>query len=169
MMRVIAISHRHNAIIPATVVGPPPMEDCWMAKAWERLLLAFLKKLIPAIVDIHFPLEWVFHQSAIISLEKPTPGMVREIAAMLWESPWFREARLIIFVAADALPSDESGISWRCINLADYRRDLFQDATRKRTALDATGCTTPQRPLQADPSTARKVIQRWQEYGIEKR
>ncbi len=169
LMRVTAIRHCPGAIIPATVVGPPPMEDCWMAKAWERLLRAFLRKLVPAIAEIHFPLEWVFHQSAIISLEKPTPGMVREIAATLWETPWFREARLLIFVTADALPADESGISWRCINLADYRRDLFQDATRKRTALDATGCRSPQRPLQADPSTARKVVQRWQEYGIEKR
>jgi 4-hydroxy-3-polyprenylbenzoate decarboxylase len=86
LLRVTSISHRPGAIIPATVVGPPPMEDCWMAKAWERLLLAFLKKLVPAVADIHFPLEWVFHQSAMISLEKPNPAMVREIAARLWDT-----------------------------------------------------------------------------------
>ena len=72
-----------------------------MAKAWERLLLAFLKRLVPAVADIHFPLEWIFHQSAVISLEKPHPAMVREIAARLWDTPWFSDARLLVFVAAD--------------------------------------------------------------------
>ena len=93
LMRVTAISHRPDAVIPATVVGPPPMEDCWMAQAWERLLLAFLQRLVPSIRDIHFPFEWVFHQSAIISLENPEPGMVRNISAQLWALPWFRSAR----------------------------------------------------------------------------
>ena len=74
LLRVTCISHRPGAIIPATLVGPPPMEDCWMAKVWERLLLALLKKLVPAVVEIHFPPEWVFHQSAMISLEKPQPA-----------------------------------------------------------------------------------------------
>jgi 4-hydroxy-3-polyprenylbenzoate decarboxylase len=43
LMRVTAIRHRADAVVPATVVGPPPMEDCWMAKAWARLLLAFIR------------------------------------------------------------------------------------------------------------------------------
>ncbi len=60
LMRVTAISHRPDAVIPATVVGPPPMEDCWMAQAWERLLLAFLQRLLPSIKDIHFPLRMGF-------------------------------------------------------------------------------------------------------------
>ena len=74
---VTSVSHRADAVIPATVVGPPPMEDCWMALAWERLLLAFLRRLAPAVSDIHFPMEWVFHQSPVISLVNPAPGMVR--------------------------------------------------------------------------------------------
>jgi 4-hydroxy-3-polyprenylbenzoate decarboxylase len=166
LLRVTAISHRPGAIIPATVVGPPPMEDCWMAKAWERLLLAFLKKLVPAVADIHFPLEWVFHQSAMISLEKPNPAMVREIAAALWDTPWFSAARLIIFVAADAAPANGHDIAWRCINLTDYPDDIFHDNTGRRLALDATGSRLPRQPLQADPTMERQVLQRWQEYGI---
>jgi 4-hydroxy-3-polyprenylbenzoate decarboxylase len=166
LLRVTAISHRPGAIIPATLVGPPPMEDCWMAKAWERLLLAFLKKIVPAVVDIHFPLEWVFHQSAVISLEKPDPAMVWETAARLWETPWFSDARLMVFVAADAAPDDEREISWRCINLTDYAKDIFHDSTGRRMALDATGCRRPRPSLQADPAIERLVLQRWKEYGI---
>ena len=166
LMRVTAISHRPGAMIPATVVGPPPMEDCWMAKAWERLLLAFLQRLVPAIADINFPLEWIFHQSALISLDKPNPGMVREIAARLWETPWFGEARLMVFVGADANPDNERDIAWRCINLIDYADDIFHDSSGRRMALDATGCRLPRQPLQTDPAMEQQILQRWPEYGI---
>jgi 4-hydroxy-3-polyprenylbenzoate decarboxylase len=166
LLRVTAISHRAGAVIPATVVGPPPMEDCWMAQVWERLLPAFLRKLIPSVAEIHFPLEWVFHQSAIISLENPSPGMVREVAAALWDTPWFSEARLIMFINADTDPGGHGRAAWRGINLADFGRDLFHDDTRQRTALDATGSGVVRPGPAADPETVRNVIRRWHEYGI---
>jgi 4-hydroxy-3-polyprenylbenzoate decarboxylase len=163
LMRVISISHRPDAIIPATIVGPPPMEDCWMAKSWERILLGFLGKLVPEISDIHFPLEWIFHQSAIISLEHPKPGMVSEIAVRLWDLPWFSEARLLIFVDADA---DQSKVAWNCINLSDFSQDMFHDTSRKRMALDATGCRFPHQRVVSDSGVMQRVLERWQEYGI---
>jgi len=137
-----------------------------MAKAWERLLLACLKRVVPAVADIHFPLEWVFHQSAVISLEKPTPGMVREIAANLWDTPWFSAARLMVFVAADLSPDRERETAWRCINLTDYGHDMTLDRSGRRMALDATGCRLPRQPLHGDTAMELQVLQRWQEYGI---
>jgi 4-hydroxy-3-polyprenylbenzoate decarboxylase len=166
LLRVRSINHRPKAIIPATVVGPPPMEDCWMAAAWERLLLAFLRKITPAIADIHFPLEWVFHQSAVIYLEKPNPAMVREIADRLWGTPWFSEARLTVFVAADGAPANEREVAWRCINLTDCTHDIFYDSTGQRLALDASGSRLPRLPLHADPAMEQQILQRWPEYGI---
>jgi 4-hydroxy-3-polyprenylbenzoate decarboxylase len=166
LVRVTAISHRPGAIIPATVVGPPPMEDCWMAKAWQHLLVAFIRRLLPAVTDIHFPLEWVFHQSAVISLEKPDPAMVREIAARLWDTPWFRNARLVIFVASDTHPAAEREVAWRCINRVDLAADIFNDNSGLRMALDATGGSRPRQPITTDRAMEQQVRQRWQEYGI---
>lgn len=166
LMRVTSISLRPDAIIPATVVGPPPMEDCWMAKAWERVLLSFLKRLAPAVTGLHFPLEWIFHQSAIISLEKPNPGMVREIAASLWDTTWFNAARLLIFVDAGVAPADLSGVAWRAINLSELSQGLFHDTDHKRLALDATGEGSSRRPVTNDPAVNLQVQRRWKEYGI---
>jgi len=166
LLRVTAISHRPGAVIPATVVGAPPMEDCWMAKAWEHLLLAFIRRLLPAVTGIHFPLEWIFHQSAVISLEKPDPAMVREIAARLWDTPWFGGARLLIFVASDTHPEMEREVAWRCINRVDLTADIFNDHSGRRTALDATGCSRQLQPVSTDPAMEQQVRQRWQEYGI---
>lgn len=167
LLRLTSISLRPEAIIPATIVGPPPMEDCWMAKAWERLLLGFLHKLVPSINNIHFPLEWIFHQSAIISLENPKPGVVREIAALLWDTPWFNDARLLVFVDAGVDPADQSGVAWRAININGLTQSLFHDATTKRMALDATDGTSLRLPLSGDPAVDQQVQRRWQEYGIE--
>ncbi|HEX9078489.1 MAG TPA: UbiD family decarboxylase, partial [Desulfuromonadaceae bacterium] len=158
LLRVTAISHRPDAVIPATVVGPPPMEDCWMAMAWERLLLAFLRRLVPVVADLRFPPEWVFHQSAVISLENPRPGVVRETAERLWSLPWFAAARLVIFVDAACGPADLSRVSWSAINLAEFGRDLFADPSGKRWALDATGGAHALQRIVPDPAVAERVV-----------
>lgn len=167
LLRVTAIRHRLEAVIPATLVGPPPMEDCWMAKAWERLLLAFLRRLVPPVAELHFPLEWIFHQSAIISLDNPAPGMVRETADLLWSTPWFGTARLLVFIDAQADGADLSGVAWRSINLSEFSHDIFFDTSGKRLALDATGCRFPQQRLRGDADVAVRVAQRWREYGLD--
>jgi len=166
MVRVTAISLRPDAVIPATLVGPPPMEDCWMAKAWERLLLAFARRLLPAVADICFPLEWIFHQSAIISLENPNPGMVREIAGALWQTPWFRSARLLVFVDAATGSVDLSRAAWRGINLVEDGRDVIRGENGARLALDATGSRLPRQPVVTDGAIAEQVVRRWREYGF---
>ena len=166
LLRVSAVSYRPGAVVPATVVGAPPMEDCWMAQAWERLLLALLQRLIPGIIDIRFPLEWTFHQSAIISLETPSPGMVRETARQLWQLPWFAGARMTVFTDAGSTPADSPGMAWRCINLAESPDDVFTDDSGMRRALDATGSRYHRHMLAPDPATLELVRRRWQEYGL---
>jgi 4-hydroxy-3-polyprenylbenzoate decarboxylase len=166
LMRITAISHRPDAVIPATVVGAPPMEDCWMAHAWERLLLAFLHRLVPSITDIHFPFEWVFHQSAIISLENPQPGVVRNVSAQLWNLPWFRSARILLFVAADAEPLGLSRAAWKTINVTDYTTDSIHDSATGRVAIDATGCRLPRPEVCSSIETAALVARRWKEYQL---
>jgi 4-hydroxy-3-polyprenylbenzoate decarboxylase len=166
LMRVTAISHRPDAVIPATVVGPPPMEDCWMAQAWERLLLAFLQRLVPLIKDIHFPFEWIFHQSAIISLENTQPGMVRNISAQLWDLPWFSSARLLLFVTANSEPIEPSRTAWRTINVTDFTNDIIHDRTTGRVAIDATGSRVPRSEVSISAETAALVTRRWKEYKL---
>ena len=166
ILRITAISHRADAVIPATVVGPPPMEDCWMAMAWERLLAAFLRRLVLAVDDVHFPLEWAFHQSPVISLVNPAPAMVRETAALLWSLPWFAASRLMIFVDCECRPADLARVAWHSLNLAEFSQDLFADASGKRWALDATGSTLARQRIVPDSKVSEQVEQRWREYGI---
>jgi 4-hydroxy-3-polyprenylbenzoate decarboxylase len=166
LMRVTAISHLPSAVVPATIVGPPPMEDCWMAQAWQAVLQAFLRRLVPVVVRISFPQEWVFHQSAVISLDTPRPGMVRETADVLWDLPWFSASRVLIFVDAALDPADYAAVAWRAINRMVFSRDVQYDDICTRVALDATGCHGGECPVVADQALRERVDRRWQDYGI---
>ena len=55
------------------IVGKPPMEDCYLAKA-RKDLSALLKMFIPEIVDINLPLEGVFPNCAVVSIKKSYQG-----------------------------------------------------------------------------------------------
>lgn len=168
LMQITAIRHRKDAIIPATVVGPPPMEDCRMTKVWERLLSAFIQKIEPAIADIHFPFETIFHQSGIIYLQDPRPGMVCEISSRLWSLPWFSSSKVLLFVAADdGITRSCSDAVWRAVNLTDFCNDIIHDKTSKRIAIDATGgCSTRERAVISN-ELSDFIERRWNEYGLQ--
>lgn len=162
---ITRITRRNDPILPVTVVGPPPQEDCWMMLGWERLLAAFLRKMVPGgVQDICVPLPWVFHQSAIISFADPTPGKVRELVQALWQLPWFAKARLIVVVDSSVKPADVGTVAWRMINETGWRDDLIYDDNGLRLAIDATGRNF--RAGLEDSETDRLIEERWKEYGL---
>src|SRR5258708_23563746 len=54
---VTCVTHRKNPIYISTIVGKPPMEDCWMGQAIERIFLPIKRRQFPEIVDMHMPLD----------------------------------------------------------------------------------------------------------------
>lgn len=161
---VTRITRRNAPIIPVTVVGPPPQEDCWMMLGWERLLAAILPRLISGIGDICIPLPWVFRNSAVISLENHSPRMVRETVHALWQLPWFHKARLLVLVDAGVAPQNMQQVAWRVVNEADWLDDLIKDEAGGRLAIDATRRSVEE--LLPDGSTTQLLEKRWKEYGL---
>ncbi|HUT43926.1 MAG TPA: menaquinone biosynthesis decarboxylase, partial [Desulfobacterales bacterium] len=73
IFHVTCITCRNDAVYPTTIVGKPPMEDCYMAKATERIFLPAIKMIIPEIVDMELPMEGVFLNCALIAIDKKFP------------------------------------------------------------------------------------------------
>ncbi|NJD36759.1 MAG: UbiD family decarboxylase [Geobacter sp.] len=162
---ITRITRRNAPIIPITVVGPPPQEDCWMMLGWERLLAALVRQLVPGVRDLCLPLAWVFRNSAVIALETSDPLQVRTIIRRLWQLPWFSTARLLVLVDAAAVaPGDLLRVTWQVVNEADWQTDLVADSTGARLALDATR-KQPGELLEEGP-IGRLVSERWKEYGL---
>ena len=78
------ITHRREPVYPTTIVGKPPMEDCYMGKAIERIFLPVMRKQFPEIVDMHMPFEGVFHNLMIVSIRKRYPGHARKVMHGIW-------------------------------------------------------------------------------------
>jgi 4-hydroxy-3-polyprenylbenzoate decarboxylase len=182
------ITRRRSPIYPATIVGVPPKEDCWMAKATERLFLPFLRRLCPEIKDVSMPLEGVFHNCVIVSIRKRYPGQARKVMNFLWGMGQMMYAKLIVVVDAEVDPGDYSAVAWRAFNNVDAGRDfvysegpldaldhssprprfgtrLGVDATRK---LPEEGHDRPwPESIEMDERVKDLVDGRWREYGIE--
>lgn len=82
---VTAITHKKDAIYPATIVGIPPQEDAWIGKATERIFLAPIKMtMVPEIKDMNMPVEGVFHNLVITSIEKEYAGQGQKVMNAMW-------------------------------------------------------------------------------------
>ena len=82
---ITAITHRRNAVYPATIVGIPPQEDAWLGKATERIFLAPMKMtMIPEIVDMDMPVEGVFHNLVIAQIKKEYAGQGQKVMNAMW-------------------------------------------------------------------------------------
>ncbi len=175
VMHVTCVTRRKEMVYPATVVGRPPMEDCYLAKATERLLLPLLRLKLPEIADINLPLAGIFHGCAIVALEKRHPGHPREVVAALWSEGWLAASRLLVVVDADLDLRDLSLVAWKVLNVVDWRHDVMIGEEREgaplgRLALDATRKPTANGELREEinrgADIARLVENRWREYGI---
>ncbi len=119
------ITHRPDPIWPATVVGKPPMEDCYMGKATERIFLPLLQMVFPEIVDINLPIVGVFHNLALVAIRKRYPGQARKVAQGLWGTGQMMFTKVIVIVDEDVDVHDEPQVVWRTLNSIDPQRDVF--------------------------------------------
>lgn len=124
VFHVTAVTHRKDAVYPATLVGPPPMEDCYMGKATERIFLPLIKKQLPEVVDMNLPLEGVFHNLCFVSVNKRFPGQVRRVMYALWSMGQMMFTKIIVVVDADVNVQNTSEVLWRLGNNVDPRRDV---------------------------------------------
>ncbi len=82
---VTAITHRRGAIYPATIVGVPPQEDGYIAKATEQIFLAPIRLAVqPEVEDLYMPTAGTAHNLALVSLAKRYAGQPHKVAQSLW-------------------------------------------------------------------------------------
>lgn len=124
VFHVTCITRKEDAIYPATIVGKPPMEDCFIAKAIERIFLPFVRFQIPEIVDLNLPIEGVFHNFAIVAIHKRYPGHARKVMHALWGLGQMATTKILLVVDGDVNVQDVSEVLWRIGNNVDPQRDI---------------------------------------------
>jgi 4-hydroxy-3-polyprenylbenzoate decarboxylase len=96
---VTCITHRKNAVYPATIVGIPPMEDAWIGKATERIFLTPIRiSMLPEIIDFNLPFVGVAHNLAIVKIHKTYPGQAIKVMNSLWGAGQMMFNKVLIVV-----------------------------------------------------------------------
>jgi 4-hydroxy-3-polyprenylbenzoate decarboxylase len=124
VFHLTCITHRKDPIYAATIVGKPPMEDAWMGKAVERIFLPAMKMTIPELVDIHLPVEAVFHNLMIVSIRKSYPGQARKVMHAIWSLGQAMFTKCIIVVDEDCDVQNIGEVVLRVANNIDPERDI---------------------------------------------
>lgn len=164
-VKVTSMKLRSDMILPATVVGRPPMEDCWLARAGGFLLLSLLKIDVPEVVLLHQPFAGIFHGAAIIAVRNAA-GRGGELIAAIRKTPWFGKAKLLVIVDAEQDPADEAAVLWRIMNNVNWIEDVL--ISGGELSIDATRKAAETRTaVKRDTGIIEQVERRWKEYGFD--
>ncbi|MBE7180850.1 MAG: UbiD family decarboxylase [Terriglobus roseus] len=124
VFHLTAITHRKNPIYAATIVGKPPMEDAYLAKAVERIFLPLMRLTLPEIVDVNLPPEGVAHNLMIVSIRKSYAGHARKVMNGIWALGQAMFTKCIVVVDEDCDVQDVGEVALRTFNNIDPERDI---------------------------------------------
>ena len=106
VLHVTAITCRSDAILPATIVGLPPMEDGYLGEAIGRQFSPVLQFQHRDVRSVHLPLETGFHNLAIVASKQRYPRQGRKTALGLLGAGQMMFLKIIAAIDPDQNPKD---------------------------------------------------------------
>ncbi len=187
VFHVTCITHRKDAIYPATLVGKPPQEDVFLGKATERIFLPLMQMFLPEVLDYNMPPEGTFHNCVLVKIKKRYPGQARKVISGMWGMGLMMLAKTIIVVDEHINLDNYSEVFWYVSGNIDPKRDVFfaegplDDLDHSapvwrfgsKMGIDATR-KWPQEghmrewpdEIAMDPAMVEQVNRRWKEFGL---
>ena len=135
VFHLTCVTRRKKPIYLTTIVGQPPMEDCWFGAAIERLFLPLIKMNLPEVVDVHMPWEGVFHNLVLVTIRKRYPGQARKVMHALWGMGQMMFAKVIVVLDAEVDVRSYPQVALYALNHIDPSRD-FEHAKGPMDVLD---------------------------------
>jgi 4-hydroxy-3-polyprenylbenzoate decarboxylase len=188
VFEVDCITRREDPIYHTTIVGKPPQEDAYLGKATERIFLPLIRTQFDEVVDMNLPVDGVFHNLLVVSIDKQYPGHARKVMMGMMSQGMLSLTKTVVVVDEDVDVHDISEVLWAVTSRMDAARDveiierapldhLEHAAPRKahggKMGIDAT------RPwegegfkrdwpdeIEMSEEVQQKVDENWGEYGI---
>jgi 4-hydroxy-3-polyprenylbenzoate decarboxylase len=123
VFHLTAITHRRQAVYPATIVGIPPMEDFYMGSASVQIFLPVFKMNFPEIMDMALPAEGVFHNLVFVSIRKQYPYQAYKVMHGLWGMGQMMFSKYIVVLDEDCDVHNTSEVLFRLCANTDPERD----------------------------------------------
>jgi len=126
VFHVTCITHSKHAIYPATIVGVPPQEDAWLAKATEKIFLSPVKLAIqPEIVDFHMPVAGVAHNLVIVSINKNYPGQGAKVINSLFGAGQMMFTKYLVVVNGSVDIRKYNDLIIHILNNTNFETDIL--------------------------------------------
>ena len=123
---ITAITHRKNAVYPATIVGIPPQEDAYIAMATERIFLAPIRLVMqPEVEDMYMPSAGTQHNITIISMRQLYERQASKVALGLWGAGQMMFNKYLLLTPASTNIRSEEDMAWLMRN-CDLRKSLIR-------------------------------------------
>ena len=123
---VTCITHSKKAVYPATVVGIPPHEDAWLAKATEKIFLTPLRLTIQTeIEDFHMPDAGIAHNLAIVRIRKTYPGQGMKVLSSLFGAGQMMFTKYLVVVSGEINIRNYRDLIMHVFSNTDLSKDLL--------------------------------------------
>ena len=110
---ITAITHRKDAVYPATIVGIPPQEDAYIAMATERIFLAPIRLVMqPEVVDMFMPTAGTQHNIVLISMQQRYQQQASKVALGLWGAGQMMFNKYLLLTPASTDIRSEREMAW---------------------------------------------------------
>lgn len=126
LFHVTAVTHRRDAVYPATVVGIPPQEDAYIARATERIFLAPIRMALqPEVRDLAMPEAGTAHNIAVVSIDRRYGGQAVKVAQSLWGAGQMMFNKYMLVVPSGTDVRDADALA-RLVRRLDPLRDIVR-------------------------------------------
>ena len=189
VFRISAITMRRDSIYPSIVVGVPPAEDEWLAKATERIFLPAIRMSVPEIVDYDLPTAGAFHNCVIVSIRKRFPGHAKKVMHAVWGLGLLSLSKSVVVVDEGVDVHDYAQVFFQVCANVDPKRDVLVtegpldqldhsptlQSYGGKLGIDATakgpaeGARPWPEPIRMSEEIRSLVVSRWSAYGIPER
>ena len=124
VVEISAIRRVENPLLPLTLAGPLPMEDCWLARANLELVQARLRIDLPGIERLQMPLETAFH--GLYFVRASGIETVADLARQLQQLGYLRPLRMLALLGDDDPDANEH--NWRKLLQTVSRERIWRQA-----------------------------------------
>jgi 4-hydroxy-3-polyprenylbenzoate decarboxylase len=126
VFHVTCITHSEGAVYPATIVGVPPHEDAWLAKATEKIFLSPVRLAIqPEILDFHMPEAGVAHNLVVVRINKSYPGQGMKVINSLFGAGQMMFTKYLVVVSGTLDIRNYKELMIHIFTNTDFRSDIL--------------------------------------------
>ncbi|MCH8029913.1 MAG: menaquinone biosynthesis decarboxylase [Candidatus Dadabacteria bacterium] len=119
------ITHRLNAVFPATIVGKPPKEDIFLGMAAADMFSPLVRIINPEIKDMWAYPEAGFHNLLVVAVDERYPKNAVKAMLALWGTGQLLLTKCMVMVSSEVDPRDFNAVLEEIGENFDPREDFL--------------------------------------------